>query len=89
MQKSRSFDWLRTGDAWPAMMSVGLHCPMSGRPGRIGAIANFLDYVQEFGDVWICRRVDIREHWRKRHPYRPWSMPKPACFVVPALGDPS
>jgi len=54
----------------PKMMSVGLHCRLVGRPGRIAALARFLDHVQRFDDVWICRRIDIARHWKKRHPYQ-------------------
>ncbi len=53
----------------PKMMSVGLHCRLIGRPGRIGALDRFLAYVKEHKDVWICRRIDIARHWRAKHPY--------------------
>ena len=29
----------------PKMMSVGLHCRLIGRPGRIQSLKKFLDYV--------------------------------------------
>ncbi len=50
------------------MMSVGLHCRLAGRPGRAASLARFLDYVQGHKDVWVTRRLDIAEHWRKHHP---------------------
>ena len=50
------------------MMSVGLHGRLAGRPGRAAAVARFLDYVAEFDDVWIARRIDIALHWREQHP---------------------
>jgi len=50
------------------MMSVGLHCRLAGRPGRSASLARFLDYVQGHKDVWVTRRLDIAEHWRKHHP---------------------
>jgi len=50
------------------MMSVGLHGRLAGRPGRAAAVARFLDYVAEFDDVWIARRIDIADHWREQHP---------------------
>jgi len=31
-------------------------------------LARFLDYVQGHKDVWVTRRLDIAEHWRKHHP---------------------
>ncbi len=65
-----SFDWLYAeGAHTPRMMSVGLHCRIAGRPGRIAALARFLDYVASKDDVWICRREDIARHWRTTHPY--------------------
>lgn len=57
------------GATHPKMMSVGLHCRLVGRPGRAAALARFLDYVQRFDDVWVCKRVDIARHWHARHPY--------------------
>lgn len=53
----------------PKMLSVGLHCRISGRPGRTAAIARFLDYVKQHEDAWVCRRSDIARHWRETHPY--------------------
>ncbi|MEX1266758.1 MAG: allantoinase PuuE [Woeseia sp.] len=52
----------------PKMMSVGLHCRLAGRPGRMAAVARFLDYAMRHDDVWVCRRIDIAEHWRREHP---------------------
>ncbi|MEL6399439.1 MAG: allantoinase PuuE [Cyanobacteria bacterium J06607_6] len=56
------------GETAPKMMSVGLHCRLSGRPGRTAALARFLDHVQKHEQVWICRRVDIARHWHTHHP---------------------
>lgn len=56
------------GETAPKMMSVGLHCRVTGRPGRAAALARFLDYVQSFHDVWVCTRLDIARHWRRVHP---------------------
>jgi allantoinase len=53
----------------PKMLSVGLHCRIIGRPARIGALERFLDYVTSHPHVWICRRVEIAEHWIKAHPH--------------------
>jgi allantoinase len=53
----------------PKMLSVGLHCRIAGRPGRAAALERFLDYVQQHDKVWITRRIDIAEHWRKTHPW--------------------
>ncbi len=64
-----SFDVLYAeGADTPRMMSVGLHCRLSGRPGRFAALQEFLRYARSFDDVWFCRRLDIAHHWRKHHP---------------------
>ncbi len=54
----------------PKMMSVGMHCRLLGRPGRIVALQRFLDHVQRHRDVWICRRIEIARHWRQTHPFQ-------------------
>ena len=51
----------------PKMLSIGLHCRIIGRPGRIASLAKFLDYVSSHGNVWLCRRIDIARHWHKHH----------------------
>ncbi|MFB2973644.1 allantoinase PuuE [Aerosakkonema sp. BLCC-F183] len=67
-----AFDVLyKEGEVAPKMMSVGLHTRLAGRPGRTAALARFLDYVQKHEKVWICRRIDIAEHWIKNHPFQP------------------
>ena len=38
-----------------------------GRPGRIQSLKKFLDYVLKHDDVWICKRIDIAEHWIKNY----------------------
>ncbi len=64
-----TFDYLKAeGSETPKMMSVGLHCRLSGRPGRAAALARFLDYIKEQDQVWITRRIDIANHWRSNHP---------------------
>lgn len=60
-----------TGLNQPKMLSVGLHCRLVGRPARAAALARFLDYVQGHDQVWIARRIDIANHWRAAHPFRP------------------
>lgn len=64
-----TFDVLyREGKAGkPAMMNVGLHCRLAGRPGRLAALARFLDYVQAQEKVWVARRIDIAEHFHAHH----------------------
>ena len=60
-----SFDELwREGMAGrPAMMSVGLHCRVSGRPARTTALRRFLDYALDHDGVWITRRDAIARHY--------------------------
>jgi putative urate catabolism protein len=53
----------------PKMLSIGMHCRLLGRPGRIRALQRFLDHVQQHEHVWICRRIDIARHWKQIHPY--------------------
>lgn len=63
-----SFDVLyEEGKTNPKMMSVGLHCRLIGRPGRIQSLKKFLDYVLKFEDIWICKRIDIAKHWIKNY----------------------
>lgn len=52
----------------PKMMSIGMHCRLLGRPGRITALQRFLDYIQGKDQVWITRRIDIARHWRQTYP---------------------
>lgn len=51
----------------PKMMSVGMHCRLLGRSGRIVALQKFLDYIGCHDHVWVARRIDIANHWRERH----------------------
>ncbi len=64
-----SFDALyEEGKSSPKMMSVGLHCRLIGRPGRIQSLKKFLNYVLKFKkNVWICKRIDIAKHWIKNY----------------------
>jgi allantoinase len=53
----------------PSMMSIGMHCRLLGRPGRMRALQRFLDHVQAHDRVWVTRRIDIARHWRQAHPF--------------------
>ncbi len=65
-----SFDALYAeGAESPKMMSVGMHCRLLGRPGRIVALQKFLDHIARHDRVWVCRRIDIARHWKATHPY--------------------
>lgn len=64
-----SFDTLyEEGTTAPKMMSVGLHCRLVGRPGRIASLKRFLEYVKQHDDVWLCTREQIAQHWIANHP---------------------
>ncbi|MEP1931487.1 MAG: allantoinase PuuE [Roseibium sp.] len=51
----------------PKMMSIGLHCRLIGRPGKIAALKKFIDHIQNFDGVWCPRRIEIAEHWKNNH----------------------
>ncbi|MFN4063293.1 MAG: polysaccharide deacetylase family protein, partial [Parazoarcus communis] len=59
------------GEDRPAMMSIGMHCRLLGRPGRFRALQRFLDHIEKHDRVWVCRRVDVARHWITEHPYNP------------------
>lgn len=59
---------MNSGSQVPKMLSIGLHCRMIGRAGRIVALKKFLKYISEKPDVWVCRRNDIAKHWYENHP---------------------
>ena len=65
-----SFDVLYAEGAAGAakMFSIGLHCRLIGRPGRIAGLKRFLDYAQGHDAVWFPRRIDIARHWAATHP---------------------
>ena len=73
-----SFDALYAegGDGQAKMLSIGLHCRLVGRPGRVMALKRFLDYAQGHSDVWFATRQQIAEHWAKHHP--PVDTPRPS-----------
>ena len=59
------------GEDRPAMMSIGMHCRLLGRPGRMRALQRFLDHVERHDRVWVTRRIDIARHWKAAHPFDP------------------
>ena len=67
-----SFDVLYAeGADCPKMMSIGMHCRILGRPGRLRGLQRFLDHVQQHDQVWVTRRIDIARHWKQVHPFNP------------------
>ena len=65
-----SFDALYAeGTAGAAkMLSIGLHCRLIGRPGRVQSLQRFLDYAQGHEGVWFATRAQIADHWAATHP---------------------
>ena len=57
------------GEDCPKMMSIGMHCRLLGRPGRMRALQKFLDHLEAHDRVWVCRRLDIARHWKANHPF--------------------
>ena len=72
-----SFDALyREGvEGQAKMMSIGLHCRLVGRPGRIEALRQFIDYARTHDGVWFATREQIADHWRTHHPHVRWDRP--------------
>lgn len=72
-----SFDTLYAeGSAGSAkMFSIGLHCRLIGRPGKVAGLKRFLDYAQSHPGVWFPRRIDIARHWQKTHPHKRFERP--------------
>jgi len=69
----------------PKMLSIGLHCRLIGRPGKIAGLMRFFDHAQAHDGVWFARRQDIAQHWAATHPHqrreRPSAMDR-AAFVA-------
>ncbi|HEV7692754.1 MAG TPA: allantoinase PuuE [Hyphomonadaceae bacterium] len=58
------------GDVAPKMMSIGLHCRIVAKPGRILGLRKFLEHVASRERVWVARRIDIARHWLSHHPHK-------------------
>ncbi|MBL9058481.1 MAG: allantoinase PuuE [Mangrovicoccus sp.] len=61
------------------MLSIGLHCRLIGRPGRVLALQRFLDYARGHQGVWFATREQIAAHWATTHP--------PVAFARPSEMD--
>ncbi|WP_218041353.1 polysaccharide deacetylase family protein [Acrocarpospora macrocephala] len=48
------------------LMSVGLHPRIIGRPGRISALRDFIDYAAQKDGVWFATRAEIAAAWKAR-----------------------
>jgi putative urate catabolism protein len=58
------------GEVAPKMMSIGLHCRIVAKPGRVLGLRKFLEHVASRERVWVARRIDIARHWLSHHPDR-------------------
>ncbi len=69
----------------PKMLSIGLHCRLVGRPGKIAGLMRFLDHAMSHEGVWFTTRGEIAAHWAAHHPHkrieRPSQMDR-ATFVA-------
>jgi peptidoglycan/xylan/chitin deacetylase (PgdA/CDA1 family) len=64
-----SFDQLyEEGASQPKIMSLGLHLRIIGRPGRIGALARFMQHVAAHKDVWVTSRLSIAKRFAELNP---------------------
>ncbi|WP_461470493.1 allantoinase PuuE [Pararhodobacter sp.] len=57
------------------MFSVGLHCRLIGRPGKLAGLIRFLDHVAAKGGAWFATRSQIADHWAAHHPHRRFARP--------------
>ncbi len=62
-------------DGQAKMLSIGLHCRLIGRPGRVMALKRFLDYARGFDGVWFATRQQIARHWAATHPAPDFARP--------------
>jgi peptidoglycan/xylan/chitin deacetylase (PgdA/CDA1 family) len=62
-----SFDELyRESAIMPRMLSFGLHPRIIGRPGRIRALRDFIEYANRHDGVWFATRAEIAREWLRR-----------------------
>jgi allantoinase len=52
----------------PKLLSIGLHDRLIGRPGRCAGLIKLLEHMHRFEAVWLCRGIDIAEHWSRAFP---------------------
>nr|WP_255618366.1 allantoinase PuuE [Roseibaca sp. Y0-43] len=59
----------------PKMLSIGLHCRLVGRPGKIAGLMRFLDHAMSHDGVWFATRGQIARHWATHHPHKRFERP--------------
>jgi OHCU decarboxylase len=52
----------------PKMLSIGLHCRLAGRPGRLAGLRRAIAHMAGHDGVWFATRQQIAEHWAQTHP---------------------
>ncbi len=60
----------------PKMMSIGLHCRIIGRPGRMAGLRRALAHFAAHEGVWFATREQIADHWTTQNPAN--RMPRPS-----------
>ncbi|WP_127105966.1 allantoinase PuuE [Pararhodobacter zhoushanensis] len=68
-----SFDTLHAEGG--RMFSIGLHCRLIGRPGKLAGLLRFLDHVAQQGGAWFATRSQIAEFWAANHPHQRYTRP--------------
>ena len=68
-----SFDTLHAEGG--RMFSIGLHCRLIGRPGKLAGLIRFLDHVAAKGGAWFATRSQIAEFWAAQYPPRRYPRP--------------
>jgi peptidoglycan/xylan/chitin deacetylase (PgdA/CDA1 family) len=59
-----SFDQLHAeGATNPAMLSIGIHARIMGRPGRAACFEKFLQHITTRPNTWVAKRLDIARHF--------------------------
>lgn len=41
-----------------------------GRPGRLAALRDFVNYIGKKEGVWVATRTEIAEAFKEKHPYK-------------------
>ena len=78
-----SFDVLYNegNEGYAKILSIGLHCRIIGRPGRLNSLKKFIDYIKSHDKVWITRRIDIADFWHKNYPFNKENYIQKPCFL--------
>ncbi|WP_327793401.1 polysaccharide deacetylase family protein [Harenicola maris] len=64
------FDWLRNEAIEQdsgRFMNIGLHPHVIGQPFRIRALKDFIEYAQQFDDIWFATREEIAAWYLENH----------------------